>query len=145
MQHIESLAATKGYPLREVFNGLRWLVRAGAAWRMMPNDLPPWHVVYDQTRRWLKGVPSSPRRRFWIAGPCSPAQKAARARAMMGPSEWAIFPRKTQVSVKMHNTLYEDHSKSSRQNSPLLLPQSTSTRPSKSSVTCHLCSDNCPG
>ena len=20
----------------------------------MPNDLPPWHVVYDQTRRWLK-------------------------------------------------------------------------------------------
>ena len=32
--------------LREVFNGLRWIGRAGAAWRMMPHDLPPWHTVY---------------------------------------------------------------------------------------------------
>jgi transposase len=37
---------------REVFNGLRWLVRAGAPWRMVPNDLPPWEAVYQQTRRW---------------------------------------------------------------------------------------------
>src|SRR5437588_10686325 len=21
---------------------------------MLPHDLPPWHVVYDQMRRWLK-------------------------------------------------------------------------------------------
>ena len=27
--------------LREVFNGLCWVVRTGAQWRMMPNDLPP--------------------------------------------------------------------------------------------------------
>jgi transposase len=47
-------APQRDYPLREVFNGLRWIVRAGASWRMMPNDLPPWHVVYDQTQRWLK-------------------------------------------------------------------------------------------
>jgi transposase len=31
------------------FNGLRWLMRAGAAWRMMPNDLPPWSTIYQQT------------------------------------------------------------------------------------------------
>jgi len=47
-------APQREYPLREVFDGLRWIVRAGASWRMMPNDLPPWHVVYDQTQRWLK-------------------------------------------------------------------------------------------
>src|SRR5574337_577320 len=47
-------APQREHELREVFNGLRWIVRAGAAWRMMPNDLPPWHVVYDQTQRWLK-------------------------------------------------------------------------------------------
>src|SRR5262245_40310333 len=41
------------HPLREVFNGLRWLVRAGAAWRMMPNDLPPWYSVYQQSQRWI--------------------------------------------------------------------------------------------
>lgn len=46
-------APQRDYPLREVFNGLRWLARAGAQWRMLPNDLPPWYTVYQQTRRWL--------------------------------------------------------------------------------------------
>ena len=46
-------APQREYSLREVFNGLRWMVRTGAQWRMMPNDLPPWHVVYQQTQRWL--------------------------------------------------------------------------------------------
>ena len=40
--------------LREGFNGLCWVVRTGAQWCMMPNDLPPWHTVYQQSRRWLK-------------------------------------------------------------------------------------------
>ena len=47
-------APQRKYPLREVFNGLRWMVRTGAPWRMMPHDLPPWPVVYQQTQRWLK-------------------------------------------------------------------------------------------
>ena len=47
-------APQRVYPLREVFNGLRWVVRAGADWRLMPHDLPPWHAVYDQGRRWLR-------------------------------------------------------------------------------------------
>lgn len=47
-------APQREYPLREVFNGLRYIVRGGIPWRMMPNDLPPWHTVYQQTQRWLK-------------------------------------------------------------------------------------------
>src|SRR5579859_631721 len=46
-------APQRSYDLREVFNGLRWLIRAGAPWRLMPNDLPPWYIVYQQTQRWL--------------------------------------------------------------------------------------------
>lgn len=42
------------YPLREVFNGLRWIARTGAQWRMLPNDLPPWQTVYQQTQRWIR-------------------------------------------------------------------------------------------
>ncbi len=42
------------HPLREVFNGLQYMVRYGVAWRALPNDLPPWHAVYDQARRWLR-------------------------------------------------------------------------------------------
>jgi len=47
-------APQREHALREVFNGLRWLVRTGAEWRLMPHDLPPWYAVYQQTRRWLK-------------------------------------------------------------------------------------------
>ena len=47
-------APQRTYPLREIFNALRWFVRAGCPWRMMPNDLPPWAVVYQQTQRWIK-------------------------------------------------------------------------------------------
>lgn len=47
-------APQRDHSLREVFNGLRWIVRAGAPWRMMPNDLPPWFTVYQQTQRWIK-------------------------------------------------------------------------------------------
>jgi transposase len=47
-------APQRDYSLREVFNGLRWIARTGAQWRMMPNDLPPWSAVYQQTQRWLK-------------------------------------------------------------------------------------------
>ncbi len=45
-------APQRDHSLREVFDGLRWFVRAGADWRLMPHDLPPWHTVYQQTRRW---------------------------------------------------------------------------------------------
>src|SRR5437588_12243727 len=39
--------------MREVFNALRWIVRAGAPWRLLPNDFPRWEAVYQQTQRWL--------------------------------------------------------------------------------------------
>jgi transposase len=47
-------APQRHHDLREVFNGLRYLVRTGAPWRMLPNDLPPWAAVYQQTQRWLQ-------------------------------------------------------------------------------------------
>src|SRR5258708_1210091 len=46
-------ALQRCYPLREVFNALRWLVRAGAPWRLLPTNFPPWPTVYQQTRRWV--------------------------------------------------------------------------------------------
>jgi transposase len=47
-------ASQREHSLREVFNGVRYVARAGGAWRMMPNDLPPWAAVYQQMQRWLK-------------------------------------------------------------------------------------------
>src|SRR5882724_5712479 len=46
-------APQREHDLREVFNGMRWIVRTGSPWRYMPNDLPPWQAVYQQSQRWL--------------------------------------------------------------------------------------------
>ena len=50
-------AMQRKYALREAFNGVRYIVRTGAHWRMMPHDLPhdlpPWPLVYQQMRRWM--------------------------------------------------------------------------------------------
>jgi transposase len=47
-------APQRQHSLREVFNGLRYVVRTGMQWRMMANDLPPWYTVYQQTQRWIR-------------------------------------------------------------------------------------------
>jgi len=47
-------APQRAHSMREVFNGLRWMIRTGAPWRMMAHDLPPWFTIYQQSQRWLK-------------------------------------------------------------------------------------------
>src|SRR6478609_8361327 len=42
------------YPLRATFDALRYMVRAGCPWRMMPNDMPPWYSVQQQAQRWMR-------------------------------------------------------------------------------------------
>jgi transposase len=46
-------AKQREHDLREVFNALRFIVKTGMQWRMMPHDLPPWYTVYQQTQRWI--------------------------------------------------------------------------------------------
>lgn len=54
-------APQREHPRREVFNGTQrvpgWIVRAGASWRIMPHDLPPYGspvgAVYQQMQRWI--------------------------------------------------------------------------------------------
>jgi len=47
-------AKQREHSLRAVFNGLRYIVKSGNQWRMMPHDLPPWPIVYQQTQRWIR-------------------------------------------------------------------------------------------
>lgn len=46
-------APQRRHDLRAVFNTLRWMVRVGGSWRMLPNDFPPWQAVHQQTQRWI--------------------------------------------------------------------------------------------
>src|SRR5262249_20376727 len=47
-------APQREYPLRDLFNALRYVVRTGCQWRYLPHDLPAWTAVYQQARRWLQ-------------------------------------------------------------------------------------------
>src|SRR5215210_5031312 len=40
--------------LREVLNAIRYLVRGGVGWRMLPKDFPPWQTVYWWFRRFVR-------------------------------------------------------------------------------------------
>jgi transposase len=49
-------AAQRDYPLREVFNGLRYIVKTGNQWRLMPHDLPPLtHLAQARSNRGPRG------------------------------------------------------------------------------------------
>jgi len=45
-------APQRQYPLRALFNALRYLAQTGCPWRYLPHDLPPWSAVYQQWTRW---------------------------------------------------------------------------------------------
>lgn len=47
-------APQRDYSLRELFNGVRYVVKTGCQWRYLPHDFPPWSAVYQQARRWLQ-------------------------------------------------------------------------------------------
>ena len=38
---------------REVYDALRWIVRAGAPWRLLPTNFPPWAAGHQQAQRWM--------------------------------------------------------------------------------------------
>ena len=50
------LAKPGGHPrtvdLREVMNGVLYVLRSGCPWRMIPHDLPPWGTVWWYFREW---------------------------------------------------------------------------------------------
>ena len=46
-------APQREYTMRGLFNAVRYMVRAGCPWRMIPNDLPPWQTVHQQAQRWI--------------------------------------------------------------------------------------------
>ncbi|RYE91245.1 MAG: transposase [Cytophagaceae bacterium] len=45
-------ALQREYPLRALFNALRYLAHTGCPWRYLPHDLPLWATVCQQWTRW---------------------------------------------------------------------------------------------
>ena len=98
-------APQRSHSLRQVFNGLRWIVLAGASWRMIPNNLLLEEIVFQQTERWSRagvfkalvhdlrellrvaeGRQARPRWRSSTAARCNLRWKARSAQATAGRS-----------------------------------------------------------
>jgi len=45
-------AGQRQYPLRNLFNALRYVVRTGCTRRYLPHGLPPWATCYQQCTHW---------------------------------------------------------------------------------------------
>ena len=42
------------YELKEIVNGIYYILRTGSGWRYVPHDLPHWRAVYGYFRAWRK-------------------------------------------------------------------------------------------
>ena len=42
----------RAWPMREIVNGIFYVMRAGCPWRLLPNDLPPWGTIYRWFASW---------------------------------------------------------------------------------------------
>jgi putative transposase len=45
---------TRSVDMREVFNGIQYLLRTSCSWRQLPHDLPPWGTVHYYCRRFRR-------------------------------------------------------------------------------------------
>jgi transposase len=53
--HLPKPCATgrpREWPMREILNGIFYVVRAGCPWRLLPKDLPPWETIYRWFAAW---------------------------------------------------------------------------------------------
>src|SRR5688500_1812893 len=50
----EKRGRERRYDLRRIIDGCFYVLRGGIPWRLMPHDLPPWRVVYDQFSLWRR-------------------------------------------------------------------------------------------
>lgn len=45
----KSTGRPRTWPMREIINGIFYVMRSGSPWRLLPSDLPPWSTIY----RWF--------------------------------------------------------------------------------------------
>lgn len=67
---------------REVVNAIRYVLRSGGAWRLLPHEFPKWPTVYAYFRRWehdgtWERVAGSVRRQLRVALGRQPTPSAA--------------------------------------------------------------------
>ena len=47
-----AMGRPRAWPMREIVNGIFYVMRAGCPWRLLPNDLPPWGTICRWFAAW---------------------------------------------------------------------------------------------
>jgi transposase len=47
-----AMGRPREWPMREIINGIFYVMRAGCPWRLLPKDLPPWGTIYRWFAAW---------------------------------------------------------------------------------------------
>ena len=42
------------HDIRQIINAIRYVMKSGCQWRLLPKEFPPWQTVYDYYLRWRK-------------------------------------------------------------------------------------------
>jgi len=42
------------HEIQDIINAIRYVMKSGCQWRLLPKDFPPWQTVYDYYLRWRK-------------------------------------------------------------------------------------------
>jgi transposase len=59
--HLPKPCATgrpREWPMREIVNGIFYVMRAGCPWRLVPSDLPPWGTISSPAEPLWRGEPA---------------------------------------------------------------------------------------
>ena len=113
--HLPKPCATgrpREWPMREIINGIFYVMRAGCPWRLLPNDLPPWGAIYRWFATWRDdgrferinhalvmadrervGRDPSPRPQSSTARASRPPRTAGHAVTMLERGQWTQAPR----------------------------------------------------
>src|SRR2546423_4700690 len=54
IQEFLNVKRKRKHDLREIINGVLYLVKTGCQWRMLPKDFPKWQLVYYYFRVWKR-------------------------------------------------------------------------------------------
>lgn len=50
----QAIGRPRKVDLREIINGIFYVLHSGCTWRALPHDLPPWQTVYNYFRHWQR-------------------------------------------------------------------------------------------
>lgn len=54
MIHGSTVTKPRTVDMRQVLNGIRYILKTGCQWRMLPREYPPWQTVYYYFDKWKR-------------------------------------------------------------------------------------------